>query len=88
MPPGVTTWIVLPALFRPWSCPRTISSDVRESRLPVGSSAEDHVIVHEASGDRHALLLAAGKLRRPVIEPIAEAEHRGQRLYADPSSPR
>ena len=30
-------------------------------------------VVDQAAGDRHALLLAAGKLRRPVIQPLAQA---------------
>ena len=35
-------------------------------------------VVHQAAGDRHALLLAAGELRRPVVEPLAQADHFGQ----------
>ena len=49
------------------------------SRLPGRLVAEDHVrVVHQAAGDGHPLLLAAGELQRPVVEPVAEADHLGQ----------
>ena len=45
------------------------------SRLPVGSSAmQDCRVDRERTGDRDALLLAAGKLRRIVCEPRAQAD--------------
>ena len=48
-----------------------ISWPVAESRLPVGSSAKRTVGPgDERAGDRDALLLAAGELRRPVREPV------------------
>ena len=39
-------------------------------------------IVDQAAGDGHALLLAAGQLRRPVPQPLAQADHRGQGVAA------
>ena len=44
-------------------------------------------IVHQAAGDGHALLLAAGKLRRPVQQPVAQADQVGQ-LAAATCAPR
>ena len=56
-----------------------ISSLVRESRLPVGSSARIDVrIVDQGAGDGDALLLAAGELRRAVFQPVAQADQSGQ----------
>ncbi len=52
-----------------------ISALERESRLPVGSSAK--MISgrrDERARDRDALLLTAGQLRRPVREPVAQAD--------------
>jgi hypothetical protein len=52
---------------------------------------EDHGrLVHEGSRDRHALLLAAGQLGRPMAGPGAEANELEQLLRASPSvaSPR
>ncbi len=54
------------------------SSVVRESRLPVGSSANNTGgLVDQRAGDGDALLLAAGKLRRLVIHPVSQA-HQSQ----------
>ncbi len=50
-----------------------ISSEVRESRLPVGSSASSTVgRGHKRARNRHALLLTAGQLARMVIDARAE----------------
>ena len=50
-------------------------SEVCGSRLPVGSSASSSARrVGDRARDRDALLLAAGELRRPVRQPLAEAE--------------
>ena len=32
-------------------------------------------VVHQGAGDRHPLLLAPGQLQRPVVEPVAQADH-------------
>ncbi len=32
-------------------------------------------VIDKTAGDGHALLLAAGKLRRPVVEPLRQADH-------------
>ena len=51
-----------------------ISLPVVESRLPVGSSAKhDRRLRDERAGDRDALLLAAGELRRAVLAPLRRA---------------
>ena len=39
-------------------------------------------LVDDRPGDRHALLLAAGKLRRLVVEPAFEAQHFGHDVEA------
>ena len=37
---------------------------------------EDEVrIVDQAAGDGHALLLTAGELRGPMLQPLAQADH-------------
>ena len=83
----VTMMIVLPSSLSRSSI-SMISSLVTESRLPVGFVGQDEVrVVHQAAGDRHALLLTAGKLRRPVVEPVAQADHVGQ-LAAAAAAPR
>ena len=52
-----------------------ISAPARESRLPVGSSAK---MISGRCGQRpghgDALLLAAGELAGPVVEPVAQAD--------------
>ena len=51
------------------------SSAARGSRFPVGSSARSRSgLVHERAGDGHALLLAAGELRRAVVDAIGQAD--------------
>ena len=46
-----------------------------ESRLPVGSSAiEQGRVVHDGPGNRGALHLAAGQLRRAMVEPMRQAQ--------------
>ena len=53
---------------------------VRESRLPVGSSARMTPGIHDhGAGDGHALLLSAGELIGPMIHAFAEADA-GERL--------
>ncbi len=65
----VTRTIVSPSSFSSWRISR-ISTDVRLSRLPVGSSASRiGGPVHEGARDGHALLLPAGHLRREVLAP-------------------
>ena len=60
-----------------------ISSEVRESRLPVGSSARRIAgIGDQGAGDRDALLLAAGELRRIVAFAAGEADAVRARLRA------
>ena len=55
----------------------------RESRLPVGSSARSSGgLVDQGAGDGHALLLAAGQLRRLVVQPVAQADALEQRPRA------
>ena len=54
---------------------------VEVARRLVGQ--DEFGVVHQAAGDGHALLLAAGELRRPVVEPLAQADHFGQ-LAAPP----
>ena len=39
---------------------------------------DDLPAVHQRAGDRHALLLAARKLARPVLEAVAQAERAEQ----------
>ena len=52
-----------------------ISVPLRESRLPVGSSAKTTLgPADERPGHGDPLLLAAGQLGRPVVEPVAEAD--------------
>ena len=47
----------------------------RESRLPVGSSARISAgSVDQRAGDRHPLLLAAGQLAGPVLDPVGEPD--------------
>ena len=49
-------------------------SPLRESRLPVGSSASRiSGLADQGPGHRHPLLLAAGELRRVVVEPVLHA---------------
>ena len=51
------------------------AAPARESRLPVGSSAKTSSGPgDQRPGDGDPLLLAAGELRRPVIEPVRQAE--------------
>ncbi len=60
-----------------------IPRPVSESSWPVGSSASSSVgPVGERAGDRHALLLAAGQLVRPVLGAVAEPDQLEQ--LADP----
>jgi len=56
-----------------------ISTLVRLSRLPVGSSARISSGSLTSARDRDALLLAARQLVRLVVGPLAEA-HRAQQL--------
>ena len=52
-----------------------MSAPDRLSRLPVGSSAKTIAgRADERAGDRHALALAAGELRRVVRQPVAEPD--------------
>src|SRR5690606_21447894 len=52
---------------------------------------DDIRVVDQRSGDRHALLLPAGELVGPVIEPLGQADHLGELgragvvLLADPA---
>ena len=39
---------------------------------------DDVRVVDQDAGDGHALLLAAGELHRPVVEPVAQADQLGQ----------
>ena len=53
-----------------------ISMLVRESRLPVGSSARSNWrFVDQGAGDGDALLLTAGKLAGVMVRAIGEANH-------------
>ena len=57
------------------------SAPLRESRLPVGSSAK----MTSRPGDQrpgagHPLLLAAGQLGRPVLEPVAQVDRGDHRV--------
>ena len=70
----VISTIVLPARLSSRSSSRT-SWPEAWSRLPVGSSARISAgIGDQRPGDGHALLLAAGQLRRLVVDAVAEAE--------------
>ena len=61
---------------------------VRESRLPVGSSASSSDgFVDQRAGDGHALLLAARELIRVVIDARAEADGFERRRGAAPRVP-
>ena len=72
----VTMMIVLPESFS-FSSTSMISWLVwcRGSRRLVGQ--DDVRVVDQRPGDRDALLLAAGELRGPVVEPIAQADQAG-----------
>ena len=70
------SWVTITMVW-PWSSTLRRSSsstsapDV-ESRLPVGSSAKTIVRpAHQRPGHRDPLLLAAGELVGPVVEPVA-----------------
>ena len=39
---------------------------------------DDERIVHQRAGDGHALLLAAGELAGPMVQPVAQADQLGQ----------
>ena len=68
----VTMITVCPCSARP-SKTRMISSDVVESRFPVGSSARRiDGWLHERARDRDALALTAGELVRPVMDSVSE----------------
>ena len=63
----VTRTMVMPSPPSSWSS-AIISTLVRESRLPVGSSARMTLrLVDQRARDRHALLLAARELARVVV---------------------
>ena len=49
---------------------------IEVARRLVGQN--DVRIVDQGAGNGHALLLAAGQLRRPMAEPIAQADEGGQ----------
>ena len=74
----VTSRTVMPA-FSFSSRNRPITSRlVLESRFPVGSSpSRIDGIVHQGAGNGDSLLLSAGKLRRLMVEPVAEADQCG-----------
>ena len=76
----VTMMTVLPSRsFRSLSS-AMISRDVLLSRLPVGSSASSRCrLIGERARDRHALLLAARQLARPMPAAAAEADRFEQR---------
>ena len=70
----VMSTIVRPSALR-WSNTANTSPVHFESRLPVGSSAStSDGSRHERPGDGDALLLAAGELRRQVVDPIGEPD--------------
>ena len=53
---------------------------VRESRLPVGSSARMSLGIHDhGARDSHALLLAAGELIGAVLHAVSETDARERR---------
>ena len=75
----VTSTMVMPARDSRWNS-AMISTLVRVSRLPVGSSARRmRGPVDQRAGDGHPLLLAARQLAGLVVQPLAQA-HAGQRL--------
>ena len=81
----VTSTTVMPVRPSSWKSAMT-STLVRESRLPVGSSASRTARpVDQRPGDGDALLLAARHLVGVVVEPVAQADPR-QRL-AGPGVP-
>ena len=74
----VAVTIVTPSSATARSSPK-ICAPVAESSSPVGSSAMMHAgVVRERARDRHALLLAAGQLVRPVVRPPREAHELDQ----------
>ena len=77
----VTRMMVMPSSALSWLEQRRGSPRrCCESRLPVGSSAiRSGAAVDQRPGDGDALLLAAGELRRLVVEPVAQADPLEQR---------
>ena len=66
----VTMMIVRPWRFRLSSRSR-ISLVVARVEVAGRLVGQDELgVVHQAAGDGHALLLAAGELRRPMLEPL------------------
>ena len=88
----VTRRIVLPrSRLKRRNMPRT-SIAARRVQVAGRLVAEDQLrVVHQGSGDRHALLLAAGQLHRTVAGPIGQADRRerltGRGRAAAPDAP-
>ena len=66
--------MVNPSLFSFWKISK-ISTEVRLSRFPVGSSAkQNRRTIHQSARDGDALLLSSGQLRREVQRAISQTD--------------
>lgn len=80
----MTTTIVSPSAHRP-SISCRISSRVRSSRVPVGSSARRTLGFFTSARDRHTRLLTAGEFTGSMVRALGEVDLRQRR--ADPFFP-